>query len=195
MTKHEKIKYITLAAVLSALIVVLSFLPIKAFVEITLTIIPISIGIIISGYKMGLILGTIFGLISYVQCFGYSSFGATLFSINPFFTFLVCVPTRIIAGGISGLVADILRNKNSKISALAASVLMPLLNTILFTSTLVILFYKTEYIQSFVTALNALNPLHFMVLFVGINGLVELLVGIIISYPTALAINKYIMKK
>ncbi len=195
MTKHEKIKYITLAAVLSALIVVLSFLPIKAFVEITLTIIPISIGIIISGYKMGLILGTIFGLISYVQCFGYSSFGATLFSINPFFTFLVCVPTRIIAGGISGFVADILRNKNSKISALAASVLMPLLNTILFTSTLVILFYKTEYIQSFVTALNALNPLHFMVLFVGINGLVELLVGIIISYPTALAINKYIMKK
>lgn len=195
MTKHEKIKYITLAAVLSALIVVLSFLPIKAFVEITLTIIPISIGIIIGGYKMGLILGTIFGLISYVQCFGYSSFGATLFSINPFFTFLVCVPTRIIAGGISGFVADILRNKNSKISALAASVLMPLLNTILFTSTLVILFYKTEYIQSFVTALNALNPLHFIVLFVGINGLVELLVGIIISYPTALAINKYIMKK
>ena len=191
MTKHGKIKYITLAAVLSALIVVLSFLPIKAFVEITLTIIPISIGIIIGGYKMGLILGTIFGLISYVQCFGYSAFGATLFSIN----FLVCVPTRIIAGGISGFVADILRNKNSKISALAASVLMPLLNTILFTSTLVILFYKTEYIQSFVTALNALNPLHFMVLFVGINGLVELLVGIIISYPTALAINKYIMKK
>ena len=72
---------------------------------------------------------------------------------------------------------------------------MPLLNTILFTSTLVILFYQTEYIQSFVTALNALNPLHFMVLFVGINGLVELLVGIIISYPTALAINKYIIKK
>ena len=71
MTKHGKIKYITLAAVLSALIVVLSFLPIKAFVEITLTIIPISIGIIIGGYKMGLILGTIFGLISYVQCFGY----------------------------------------------------------------------------------------------------------------------------
>ena len=186
MTKHEKIKYITLAAVLSALIVVLSFLPIKAFVEITLTIIPISIGIIIGGYKMG---------ISYVQCFGYSAFGATLFSINPFFTFLVCVPTRIVAGGISGFVADILRNKNSKISALAASVLMPLLNTILFTSTLVILFYQTEYIQSFVTALNALNPLHFMVLFVGINGLVELLVGIIISYPTALAINKYIIKK
>ena len=195
MTKHEKIKYITLAAVLSALIVVLSFLPIKAFVEITLTIIPISIGIIICGYKMGLILGTIFGLISYVQCFGYSAFGATLFSINPFFTFLVCVPTRIVAGGISGFVADILRNKNSKISALAASVLMPLLNTILFTSTLVVLFYQTEYIQSFVTALNALNPLHFMVLFVGINGLVELLVGIIISYPTALAINKYIIKK
>lgn len=195
MTKHEKIKYITLAAVLSALIVVLSFLPIKAFVEITLTIIPISIGIIIAGYKMGLILGTIFGLISYVQCFGYSAFGATLFSINPFFTFLVCVPTRIVAGGISGFVADILRNKNSKISALAASVLMPLLNTILFTSTLVVLFYQTEYIQSFVTALNALNPLHFMVLFVGINGLVELLVGIIISYPTALAINKYIIEK
>ena len=195
MTKHGKIKYITLAAVLSALIVVLSFLPIKAFVEITLTIIPISIGIIIGGYKMGLILWTIFGLISYVQCFGYSAFGATLFSINPFFTFLVCVPTRIVAGGISGFVADILRNKNSKISALAASVLMPLLNTILFTSTLVVLFYQTEYIQSFVTALNALNPLHFMVLFVGINGLVELLVGIIISYPTALAINKYIIEK
>lgn len=195
MTKHEKIKYITFASILAALIVILSFLPIKAFVEITLTIIPISVGIIIGGYKMGMILGSIFGLISYLQCFGYSAFGTALLSINPFFTFLVCVPTRILAGGVSGLIADLLRHKNQKFCALATAILMPFLNTILFTVTLVILFYNTDYIQSFVTTLNALNPLHFMVLFVGINGLVELLVGIIISYPIALAINKYILNK
>ena len=66
---------------------------------------------------------------------------------------------------------------------------MPILNTLFFMSVLVICFYNTEYIQGFVTALNAVNPVHFVILFVGINGLVEIIVGILVSFPTVKALQ------
>ena len=45
--------------------------------------------------------------------------------------------------------------------------------TLLFMSSLVLFFYNTDYVQAFVTALGAKNPLIFVVLFVGVQGLIE----------------------
>ena len=89
MTKHEKIQKITLTAILAALVVVIAFLPIKTLgLEITLTVIPIAIGAILGGPVVGLILGTVFGIVSFLQCLGYSPFGEVLLSIHPFLTLL-----------------------------------------------------------------------------------------------------------
>lgn len=195
MTKHEQIKNITITAVLAALIIILAFLPIKTMaLEITLTIIPITIGLILCGPKGGAILGLAFGVVSFLQCLGYSAFGAVLLSINPFLTFLVCVPTRILAGWLAGLVYKSLNRvvPNNLISIAVASVLMPLLNTIFFMGTLTICFYNTEYIQGFVDILNATNPLNFIILFTGINGLVEIICGIVVSIPVAKALTFYL---
>ena len=49
----------------------------------------------------------------------------------------------------------------------------PLLNTVLFMSAVVLIFYQTEYIQGFVEALGVTNPLMFVVAFVGLQGLIE----------------------
>ena len=57
-------------------------------------------------------------------------------------------------------------------------------------SGLVLCFYNTDYIQGFVTALNAANPFIFVVLFVGINGLVEIIAGIILATPCGLALKR-----
>lgn len=115
MTKHEKIQKITLTAILAALVVVIAFLPIKTLgLEITLTVIPIAIGAILGGPVVGLILGTVFGIVSFLQCLGYSPFGEVLLSIHPFLTFLVCVPTRMLAGWIPGLIYKIICKTGKK---------------------------------------------------------------------------------
>lgn len=191
MTRKEQIFKITLTAVLTALTIIISFLPIKTLgLEITLTVIPIAIGAIIGGKYVGLFLGTAFGITSFIQCLGYSAFGLMMFQINPVLTFLVCVPTRMLAGFLTGYVHELIVKLNKKeIANIVACVMMPILNTLFFMSVLVICYYNTEYIQGFVTALNAVNPVHFVILFVGINGLVEIIVGILVSFPTVKALQ------
>ena len=191
MTRKEQIFKITLTAVLTALTVVIAFLPIRTLgLEITLTVIPIAVGAIIGGKYVGLFLGTAFGVTSFLQCLGYSPFGLMMFQINPYLTFLVCVPTRMLAGFLTGYVYELITKLNKKeIANIVACVMMPILNTLFFMSVLVICFYNTEYIQGFVGKLNALNPVHFIILFVGINGLVEIIVGILVSFPTVKALQ------
>ena len=54
-----------------------------------------------------------------------------------------------------------------------ANLCCPLLNTFFFMGTLVLFFYQTDYIQGIAAGLGAGNVLMFIVLFVGLNGLVE----------------------
>lgn len=201
MTRNKQIFKITLSAILAALTIIISFLPIKTLgLEITLTVIPIAVGAIIGGKYVGLILGSVFGVTSFLQCLGYSLFGNTLLNINPFLTFIVCVPTRMIAGFLTGLIYEILdkklkSNKGPIIAKLIASVVMPILNTVLFMGTLVLCFYNTPEIQYYVELLGAFNPIHFIILFVGINGLVEIIVGIVASFPIVKALEHVIRIK
>ena len=181
MSNREKIQKITIVSILAALTVVLSFIPIKYFFEITITIVPIVVGILVGGRKTGLILGTVFGVISYLQCFGFSPLGVNLLAINPFLTFIVCVPTRMLMGWLAGLINDLLTKKHghTRVSDIVCSILVPLLNTIFFMSTLVICFYNTELIQGFKDVLGAKNVIHFILLFVGVNGLIEMAIGVL----------------
>ena len=71
--------------------------------EITLLMVPVIVGAIVMGPASGAILGGVFGCISFWECFGRSQFGAVLLGINPIYTFLVCVPTRILAGWLCGV--------------------------------------------------------------------------------------------
>ena len=134
--------------------------------------------ITVMGPAAGALLGGVFGLISFWECFGKSSFGVVLMGINPFLTFLVCVPTRILAGWICGLVFKGLSklDKSNLWSFGAAGLCGALSNTALFMSTLCLGFYRTDFIQGFVEALGSANPFLFIIAFVGINGLVEAIV-------------------
>ena len=57
----------------------------------------------------------------------------------------------------------------------------PVLNTVFFMGGLVLFFYRTEFIQSYVTALGAANPFVFVLLFVGVQGAVEAAAGFVVS--------------
>ncbi len=195
MSNRKKIQKLTVLSVLAAITAIVAFVPLKTLgLEITFTMIPVAIGAILYGPSGGAVLGAVFGAVSFLQCLGYSPFGAALLAINPVFTFIVCVPTRILAGLLAGLIYKALKAgcKSDIPALLTASLAAPLLNTVFFMSSLVLFFYRTDYIQGFVSAMGAANPIMFILLFVGINGLVEIICGFAVAFPAAKAISKYL---
>ncbi len=195
MKNHQKIRKITMTAILAAILLILAFLPVRIIaLEITLTVIPIAIGIILCGSSTGIILGSLFGVVSFLQCLGYSPFGAVMLSINPWLTLLVCLPTRILVGFIPSLVHKFLVDKNKNLAQVLVCVMVPIFNTLFFMTMLCVCFYNTEYIQGFVSLLGATNPFTFVILFVGVNGLVEIICGICVSYPISKALEKAMSK-
>lgn len=180
-------------ALLAAVTLLFSFLPIRTLgLEITLAMVPIAVGAALLGPAAGAFLGGWFGLISFLQCVtGYSAFGAVLLGISPWRAFVMCVPTRILVGLLGGVAARLAQKGGSeRLAALLCAVLTPLCNTLFFMTALVLGFYSTEYIQSFVRLLGAVNPFAFVVLFVGINGLVELIAGAVVAYPATRALHR-----
>ena len=163
-----------------------------AGIEITLIVVPVAVGAVTLGPAAGAILGGVFGLASFLRCFGLNAFGAMLLSINPFLAFLLYVPTRILTGWLTGLIYQGIRKTKipSNVSITIANLCCPLLNTTFFMSMLVFGFYQTEYIQSFVQTLGVSNPFLFVIAFVGINGLVEAVVCFIVGTAISAALKK-----
>ena len=164
-------------AILIAVVLIMAFTPLgylkTAGLEISLITIPVAIGAMVIGPTAGAVLGAVFGFTSFYQCFGMSPFGAMLLSINPLYTFFVCVPTRILMGYLAGLLfkAFIKADKGNTVCYFVGGFMTAFLNTLFFMGTLILFFWNTEYIQS----LNAAgaNPFMFVIAFVGINGVVE----------------------
>lgn len=188
--QHKHILTLVQMAVLIAIMLVLELTGLGMVkigpLEMTILQFPVIVGAILMGPAAGAGLGLVFGLISFWECFGKSSFGTTLMGINPFFTFLVCVPTRTLMGFLCGLIYKgmhkILVGSKEKVSQgrkiipyVAASLSGALLNTLFFMTTLLALFSKTEFIQSFMTLAGTESLLLFAVWFVGLQGLVEAL--------------------
>ena len=195
MSNKEKIQRLAVLAVLAAITVIVSFIPLKTLgLEITFSMVPVAIGAVLYGAAGGAVLGAVFGVTSFLQCLGYSPFGAALLGINPIFTFLVCVPTRILAGLLAGMLFGALKKsrKRDTPALLAAAVAAPFLNTLFFMSALVAFFYNTDYISGYADALGASNPVSFIILFVGINGLVEIICGFAVAFPVSKALNKFV---
>lgn len=172
-------KQLVQLALLTAVILVMAFTPIGYLrlpilpVEIALIVVPVAIGAILLGPKCGAALGAVFGVTSFIQSFT-SPMGEMLLSINPVATFITCVIPRILVGWLTGaLYAVLKKSKAEKASVWIANLSCPLLNTVLFMSSLVLFFYNTEYIQGFAATLGAANPFAFIILFVGVNGLIE----------------------
>ena len=66
--------------------------------------------------------------------------------------------------------------KNATANCFVASLSAPLLNTLFFMGYIVLAFYHADYVQSLVLAKGASNPLMFVILLTGIQGLVEAIV-------------------
>lgn len=166
-------------ALLTAVILLLAFTPlgyIRTFgLEITLIVVPVTVGAVTLGPAAGAVLGAVFGITSFIQCFGMSPFGAVLLSINPAATFIVCIVSRILMGWLTGMIYQGLKNiqQIKKAALVITNLIGPLLNTFFFMSTLLLFFYHTEYISGLAKSMGASNVFAFVAAFVGVNGVIE----------------------
>lgn len=180
---RKKLVYLVQLALLTAIIVVMAFTPLGylkiGLLSITFLTIPVIIGAVAMGPTAGAILGGVFGITSLIQCFGADAFGATLLSINPFYTGIVCIIPRVLMGLLCGWIFRGLAriDKTKIVSYVVAGLSGALLNTIFFMSSLILLFGRTDYIREiWNTIAPGTNVLMFVVAFVGVNGLVETIV-------------------
>ena len=127
---------------------------------------------------------------------GGSVFTFALFNLNPVFTIILTVVPRMLEGLLTGLIFKALHNIKSvqKISYYIASLACPLLNTLLFMSTLVALFYRTDFIQTYVTKFGVGNPFTFVVAFVGTQGAIEAVVCFIVASILSRSLYAILMK-
>jgi len=168
-------------AILVAVIFVMAYTPLGYLkiltLEITFLMIPVAIAAITVGPVGGAIAGGFFGLTSFIQCFGMSFFGAMLLSINPVFTFILCMVPRILAGWLPGLLyMAVNKISNKTVAVLTACLAAPLLNTTLFIAMLLPLFGNTDFIRGF-----GATPWAIIATLVGVNGLVEAAVGFLVG--------------
>jgi uncharacterized membrane protein len=187
-------------ALFTAIILIMAFTPIGYIktlgLEITLIVIPVTVGAIVLGPAGGAILGGVFGITSFIQCFGMSPFGAMLLSINPVGTFIVCMVPRLLMGWLTGLIFAALHKTEAtrKLSYYLASLAGPVLNTVLFMTMLMLFFYNTDYIQGLAKTMGTTNVLEFVVAFVTLNGLIEAGVNFVAGTAISRAIDIFTKK-
>ena len=192
--KNTKTLYMVEMALLIAIIILMAFTPIGYLrtpgVEITFIMIPVVIGSVLLGEKAGMILGGVFGITSFIQCFGMSPFGATLLSINPLLTFLTCMVPRLLMGYFSGTVYKLFKKTQNQLVAFGATALTgPLTNTLFFVGMVIVLFGNTDYIMGM---RGGMNVLAFFAAFVGMNGVIEAIACFAVSTGILTALKKYI---
>ena len=194
MAKNQtKLTRLVLLGLLTAILFVMSYTPLgylKIFgIEITFNVIPVAIAAIALGTPGGATVGAVFGLTSFLQCVqGTSPFGATLLSINPVFTAVLCFLPRILAGLVSGAVHKPLSTKlGKKTPCFITGFLSAFLNTLFFMTVLIVLFGNSDYIMGM---RNGANLIVFVCTFVGINAVFEILASTLISGAVGNALYK-----
>lgn len=199
MRQNNQTLYMVKLALMVAIIFVMAFTPLGYFhtlgLDITFLTVPVAVGAIILGPKGGAVCGLAFGVTSLMQAFmGTSAFSAMLLNINPLGTAFTCLVPRILEGWLCGLIFVSVKKVAKNGAYFAASLACPLLNTLFFMSSLVLIFYNTDYIQGFVQTLGVKNPLMFVIAFVGLQGLVEAaaccLIASAVSRTLALALKQ-----
>lgn len=187
-------------AILVAVMLIFAYTPLGYFkagpIEITFMVLPVAIGAIILGPASGAILGGIFGVTSFIQCFGASPFGALLLGINPILTFLTCMLPRLLCGWLSGLIFKALHRSERMKTApyFIAALTTALFNTLFFVLCIVEFFWKND---TFLTTMGSWQlPTDsvwlFLIAFVGLNGIVEAIVNFIAAGTVSKVLSKVV---
>lgn len=196
-SKRVNVRYLTQLALLVAIEMVmktigLGSVPVGPLYMSFLTV-PVAVGAIVLGPLAGMVLGGVFGFVSFLDAIkGASVMTSNLLAVSPLHTFVLCFGTRVLMGACVGFVYLGMTKigKNSVVNCFVTSLCAPLLNTLFFMGYIVLAFYQTEYIQGLASAKGAAGPLMFVVLLVGFQGVVEAVVCSVTGTAVAGGVKK-----
>ncbi len=193
--KHFNTSQFVILGLMTAILLLMAFTPLGYLnigpLAITFNVIPVAISAISLGPAGGAFTGAVFGLTSFFQCLGiggFSAFGAFLFNINPVLTFLMCFVPRFADGLLLGYIFRwTWRVFHTSAACLITGFFSAFLNTVLFTSAMVLFFGHTDYLQEMI---GGRNLLVFMCTFVGVNAVCEMIVSTILTGAVGMALFK-----
>lgn len=193
---------LTTLGLLTGVLLLMSVTPLGYFhtfgLDISLMMVPVAIGAMLMGPKAGAWLGLIFGATSFYQAVtGSSAFSTMLFNINPIYAFLLCIPTRVLMGFLTGVIFKAVQkvDKKKTVCYFVGGFFAAFLNTLFFMGVLLICYWNTEFIQGINETLGGLNPLMFVVAFVGVNGALEMPSSCIVGGIVSKAVNRALYTK
>ncbi len=184
---------LTLYAILTAILIVLALvnIPMPAGLSITFNMIPVAVAGIAMGPVGGTVMGGIFGLISFLQCFGligYSGMGAALVQLSPVLTFIQRFGSRVLMGFLAAMIFRLLNKRtNTYVSCAVTGFSSAFFNTLFFMGSLVLLFGNTEYMQN---SMAGRGFFAYIVAAVGVNGLVEMIVATVVTGAVGAALKR-----
>ena len=207
--KQTKTLELAQTALLSALIVLLAFVPYIGYIKLpilaiqaTTIHIPVIIGSVVLGPKKGAFLGGLFGLTSLIN--NTTQPGITAFCFSPFIeigdgmggsplALIICFVPRILCGILPYYVYNALQTRAKKKDAtrkyplVAVGVAGSLTNTILVMG-MIYIFFGAQYAEARNIAFEAVLGVIFSV--VAINGTIEAIIAALISAAVSTALHK-----
>jgi uncharacterized membrane protein len=193
MNKKVDTKKLALFGLLTALVVVITPLniPVGAL-SMSMAMIPVAIAAIALGPVGGAVIGAVWGVCSFLQCFagilGVSPMGVFTFEISPVLTFVQRFVPRLLDGLLLGYIfKGIKKASNVHVACLVTGFCSAFLNTVFFMTALVLLFGNTEYMQNMI---GGQNVILFICGFVGINAVFEMIASTIITGAVGSALYK-----
>lgn len=201
INKTTNVRFLTQLALLSAIIILMALTPIgyirTPFLTVTLITIPVAVGAIILGPKGGTICGLVFGLTSfYTALTAPSVMMGAFMSVNPVFVAILCIVPRILEGFLCGIIYKGFEKglKNNPVKYYLAGLSCPVLNTLLFMTTLVLFFYNCEYVVNLKEAFGTTNPFAFVVALVGVQAVIEAVSCGVVAGIVSQALSKVLRK-
>ena len=185
MKSQKNIKSMVLLGLMAAVLVILAYTPLGYLnigpLAITFNTIPVAIAAIALGPVGGIVAGGVFGLTSFLQCFGGSVLGTTLFGISPILTVFQCFVPRMLDGLLIGLLSNAMRKHCTSAIANCAvtGFFAAFLNTLFYMSSLILLFGRTDIILSY---RETLAP--------GINAIAEWVSSTLVTGAVGAALTK-----
>ncbi len=202
--KNQKVLSLTQNALLTALVLLLTFVPQLGYIKLpilaiqaTTIHIPVIIGSILLGWKSGAYLGAVFGLTSLIN--NTMAPGLISFCFSPFvnmgeglggspLALVVCFVPRILCGIVPYFVYRALKNKcDDKLSCLFSGVVGSMTNTILVMG-MIYLFFGQSYAAAEGIAVDAVFGAILSV--VATNGICEAIIAAVLASAVVIAVSK-----
>ena len=192
----SKTRQLVVFSAMVAIMIIFSFTPIGSIpigpLVISLQVIPMAICAVTFGPKGGAAAGAVFGILSFLQCFGIgvpSGMGAVLVGISPFLAFIQRFIPRLLDGFLIGLIFREMKTKGKGIflSCAVTGFFSAFLNTVFFMSALVLLFGNTEYVKGL---MGGRNVIAFICAFVGVNAVFEMISSTLLTGAIGTALYK-----